>query len=181
MPSSHSKRKRYEQALVANGVSMQQVGVLSLFDDSGSLLVGLFGTAFVYERVAPLAPPDQLHELTVAVLSGSAIALSLIGIVFASDCLYGVWRRNENWCRLLLQLGRVARTLLFFLCGHFVYQLASQYIDENNFSLFESLLLIPLVVVFFYYIVCLLQPDSAQRAPTLAACGETLVLRAHEA
>ena len=176
-----STRKRYEEALVANGISLQQVGVLSLFDDSGSLLVGLFGTAFVYERIAPLAPPDQMHELTIVVMSGSAIALSLLGLVFASDCLYGVWRHNENWCRLLLQLGRVTRTLLFFLCGHFIYQLASQYIDEANFSLFESLLLIPLVVVLFYYVVCLLQPDSAKRAPTLAACAETLILRAHEA
>lgn len=152
---SHEKfsavRQRHE-------LDPSQIGLFGIFDLSGSLVIGVFVTGFIYNRIAPLAPETQLLQLTLIIVSICLPILSLIGKVTGSEWLYSQWRDNESWCILILQFAKAIKATCFFLCSHFAYALIVGYFTSSRCSLLECLALIPVVVVSFHFLHCMLRP-----------------------
>lgn len=153
-------RKNFQTAREANQLTSDQMGLLNIFDGSGSLLIGFFATGFIYERIVPLAPETQLLQLTLIVVAVSLPLLSAIGWALSSELAYAAWRDNESWCLLMMQFAKVVRTTCFFLCTHFIYGLVVGYFVASRCSLLECFALIPIVVVSFHFFVRMLRPSA---------------------
>lgn len=134
------------------------MGVLNIFNNSGSLLIGFFATGFIYDRIVPLAPETQLLQLTLIVVAASLPLLWLLSWILTSELAYTSWRDNESWCLLMMEFGKVVRTSCFFLCTHFIYGLVIAYFVGSRCSLLECFALIPIVVVSFNFFIRMLQP-----------------------
>ena len=158
MTCSERDRGKFDEALEQAQLTSNQMGLMNIFDGSGSLLVGFFATGFIYDRVVPLAPETQLLQLTIVVIALSLPLLSAIGWALRSELAYAAWRDNEDWCLLLMQFAQVLRTTCFFLCTHFVYGLVVGSLVASRCSLLECFALIPVLVVAFHFFVRVLRP-----------------------
>lgn len=145
-----------------HALTSDQMGMLNIFDGSGALMIGFFGTAFIYERIVPLAPPTQLLQLTVLVIALSLPLLGLVDWIFSSELAYAAWRDNESWCVLMMQCGSMLRTTCFFLCTHFAFALLRSNFTASRCSLLECLALIPVTVVLFHLFVRVMRPSSSR-------------------
>lgn len=147
----------FRSVLAEHELLRSQVGLYGIFDVSGSLVIGVFATSFIYNRIVPLAPETQLLQLTLIVFSVCLPLLWAIGRLSASSLAYAAWRDNENWCRMMFQVAKATKATCFFLCSHFVYGLVIGFFIQSRCSLLECLALLPAAVVTFQLFHCLLK------------------------
>lgn len=159
MSETRRDRRKFRQVCEQNQLTSEQMGVLNIFNSSGSLLIGFFATGFIYDRIVPLAPETQLLQLTLIVISVTLPLLWTLSWLLTSRLSYIAWRDNESWCLLMMEFGKVVRTSCFFLCTHFIYGLVIAYFIGARCSLLECFALIPVVVVAFHFFIRILQPS----------------------